>query len=85
MTSSIRLYQTGEMSPRPLSSTYLRFLIAFSWFDGYRNKDLPANLLQAQRDYVGAQTFNVKPEFANEKYKVGENIDVNWTGRGGNV
>jgi 6-phosphogluconate dehydrogenase len=61
------------------------FSTALSWFDGYRTKDLPANLLQAQRDYFGAHTFHIKPEHANDKYKVGENIHVNWTGRGGNV
>lgn len=61
------------------------FSTALSWFDGYRTKDLPANLLQAQRDYFGAHTFLVKPELANEKYKAGEYHHVNWTGRGGNV
>jgi len=61
------------------------FSTALSWFDGYRTEDLPANLLQAQRDYFGAHTFKIKPKYANDKYKVGENIHVNWTGRGGNV
>ena len=61
------------------------FSTALSWFDGYRTKDLPANLLQAQRDYFGAHTFKIKPEFASEKYPDGQNIHVNWTGRGGNV
>lgn len=61
------------------------FSTALSWFDGYRTKNLPANLLQAQRDYFGAHTFRIKPEFANDKYKTGEDIHVNWTGRGGNV
>ncbi|KAM0332220.1 hypothetical protein ACHAQA_002495 [Verticillium albo-atrum] len=61
------------------------FSTALSWFDGYRTKDLPANLLQAQRDYFGAHTFRVKPEHANEKYPVDTDIHVNWTGRGGNV
>ncbi|KAI9738809.1 MAG: phosphogluconate dehydrogenase (decarboxylating) gnd1 [Cirrosporium novae-zelandiae] len=61
------------------------FSTALSWFDGYREKDLPANLLQAQRDYFGAHTFRIKPEFANDKYKIGEDIHINWTGRGGNV
>ncbi|KAI9736839.1 MAG: phosphogluconate dehydrogenase (decarboxylating) gnd1 [Claussenomyces sp. TS43310] len=61
------------------------FSTALSWFDGYRTKDLPANLLQAQRDYFGAHTFKIKPEHATEKYPVGQNIHVNWTGRGGNV
>jgi 6-phosphogluconate dehydrogenase len=30
---------------------------AMAWFDGYRSEHLPANLLQAQRDYFGAHTF----------------------------
>jgi 6-phosphogluconate dehydrogenase len=61
------------------------FSTALSWFDGYRTKELPANLLQAQRDYFGAHTFRIKPEAANAKYEVGKDIHVNWTGRGGNV
>jgi 6-phosphogluconate dehydrogenase len=40
------------------------FSTALSFFDGYRTKDLPANLLQAQRDYFGAHTFRMKPEAA---------------------
>lgn len=65
--------------PTPAFSTALAF------FDGYRTKDLPANLLQAQRDYFGAHTFQIKPEYANDTYKVGAYTHVNWTGRGGNV
>lgn len=65
--------------PMPAFSTALAF------FDGYRTKDLPANLLQAQRDYFGAHTFLIKPEYASDKYPKGEHIHVNWTGRGGNV
>ncbi len=65
--------------PTPAMSTALAF------FDGYRTKDLPANLLQAQRDYFGAHTFLVKPEYANDKYPEGQYTHVNWTGRGGNV
>ncbi|KAI9870527.1 MAG: phosphogluconate dehydrogenase (decarboxylating) gnd1 [Pleopsidium flavum] len=61
------------------------FSTALSFFDGYRTKDLPANLLQAQRDYFGAHTFRIKPEHASEKYPEGKDIHVNWTGRGGNV
>lgn len=61
------------------------FSTALSFYDGYRTKDLPANLLQAQRDYFGAHTFRIKPEHANEKYPEGKDIHVNWTGRGGNV
>jgi 6-phosphogluconate dehydrogenase len=33
------------------------FSAALSYFDGYRRGRLPANLLQAQRDYFGAHTY----------------------------
>ncbi|KAI5291131.1 phosphogluconate dehydrogenase (decarboxylating) gnd1 [Ascosphaera aggregata] len=65
--------------PTPALST------ALSFYDGYRTRDLPANLLQAQRDYFGAHTFLIKPECANENFPVGKHIHVNWTGRGGDV
>ncbi|KAL2820999.1 decarboxylating 6-phosphogluconate dehydrogenase [Aspergillus cavernicola] len=61
------------------------FSTALSFYDGYRTRDLPANLLQAQRDYFGAHTFRIKPEFASEKHPEGKDIHVNWTGRGGDV
>ncbi|KWU41729.1 putative 6-phosphogluconate dehydrogenase [Rhodotorula sp. JG-1b] len=61
------------------------FSTALSFFDGYRTERLPASLLQAQRDYFGAHTFRVLPQFASEKYPEGKDIHVNWTGRGGNV
>jgi len=61
------------------------FGTALSFYDGYRTADLPANLLQAQRDYFGAHTFQIKPEFASAKYPADKWIHVNWTGRGGNV
>ena len=61
------------------------FSTALSWYDGYRTKDLPANLLQAQRDYFGAHTFLIKPEYASKKYPEGQYTHVNWTGRGGNI
>ena len=50
---------------------------ALAYYDGYRNKRLPANLLQAQRDYFGAHTYERvdKPR--------GEFFHTNWTGRGG--
>jgi len=50
---------------------------ALSYFDGYRQERLPANLLQAQRDYFGAHTYERidKPR--------GEFFHTNWTGRGG--
>ena len=52
---------------------------ALNYFDGYRTARLPANLLQAQRDYFGAHTYERidKPR--------GEFFHTNWTGRGGNT
>ena len=55
------------------------FSSALAYFDGYRSDHLPANLLQAQRDYFGAHTYERidKPR--------GEFFHTNWTGRGGNT
>jgi 6-phosphogluconate dehydrogenase len=52
---------------------------ALGYFDGYRTDRLPANLLQAQRDYFGAHTYERldKPR--------GEFFHTNWTGRGGST
>jgi 6-phosphogluconate dehydrogenase len=52
---------------------------ALAFYDGYRNARLPANLLQAQRDYFGAHTYERvdRPR--------GEFFHTNWTGRGGDV
>ncbi len=59
--------------PMPAMST------ALAYFDGYRSAWLPANLLQAQRDYFGAHTYERvdKPR--------GEFFHTNWTGRGGST
>ncbi|GAC94110.1 6-phosphogluconate dehydrogenase [Pseudozyma hubeiensis SY62] len=65
--------------PTPAFSTALAF------FDGYRREQLPANLLQAQRDYFGAHTFRILPQYASAKLPEGQDIHINWTGRGGNV
>ncbi|KAL6943274.1 phosphogluconate dehydrogenase (decarboxylating) gnd1 [Hanseniaspora osmophila] len=61
------------------------FSTALSFYDGYRSKRLPANLLQAQRDYFGAHTFKVLPECANDHLPAGQDVHFNWTGHGGNV
>ena len=55
------------------------FSSALSYFDGYRSERLPANLLQAQRDYFGAHTYERidKPR--------GEFFHTNSTGRGGDT
>ena len=50
---------------------------ALGYFDGYRCENLPANLLQAQRDYFGAHTYE-----RTDKPR-GEFFHTNWTGRGG--
>lgn len=52
---------------------------ALCYYDGYRSERLPANLLQAQRDYFGAHTYERvdKPR--------GEFFHTNWTGRGGDT
>jgi 6-phosphogluconate dehydrogenase len=54
------------------------FSTALSWFDGYRSERLPAALLQAQRDYFGAHTFRVLPQFKSDKLPEGKDIHVNW-------
>jgi 6-phosphogluconate dehydrogenase len=55
------------------------FSTALSFYDAYRSERLPANLLQAQRDYFGAHTYERldRPR--------GEFFHTNWTGRGGDV
>jgi 6-phosphogluconate dehydrogenase len=50
---------------------------ALAYFDGYRSERLPANLLQAQRDYFGAHTYE-----RTDKPR-GEFFHTNWTGKGG--
>ena len=58
--------------PTPYFSTALTF------HDGYRSGSLPANLIQAQRDYFGAHTYELPS-------KLGQFIHTNWTGHGGSV
>lgn len=58
--------------PTPALSTALNF------YDGLRHEKLPANLLQAQRDYFGAHTYELLDQ-------PGTWVHTNWTGRGGNV
>ena len=55
------------------------FASALNYFDGYTSETLPANLLQAQRDYFGTHTYERidRPR--------GEFFHTNWTGRGGNT
>jgi len=55
------------------------FSTALAYYDGYRSERLPAGLLQAQRDYFGAHTYERvdKPR--------GEFFHTNWTGTGGDI
>ena len=55
------------------------FSSALSYFDGYTCASLPANLLQAQRDYFGAHTYE------RTDAPRGEMFHTNWTGHGGNT
>jgi 6-phosphogluconate dehydrogenase len=59
--------------PTPAFSTALAF------YDGYRTDRLPANLLQAQRDFFGAHTYERVDQ------PRGKFFHTNWTGRGGRV
>uniref|UniRef100_A0A2P2I197 6-phosphogluconate dehydrogenase, decarboxylating n=1 Tax=Hirondellea gigas TaxID=1518452 RepID=A0A2P2I197_9CRUS len=51
---------------------------ALAFYDGYRTAKLPANLIQAQRDYFGAHTYELLDS-------PGTFHHTNWTGTGGNV
>jgi 6-phosphogluconate dehydrogenase len=53
------------------------FSTALAYFDGYRTERLPANLLQAQRDYFGAHTYE------RTDRPRGEFFHTDWTGHGG--
>jgi 6-phosphogluconate dehydrogenase len=50
-----------------------------TFYDGYRSEWLPANLLQAQRDYFGAHTYERVDAPRGQFYH------TNWTGTGGNI
>ncbi|WP_346236058.1 decarboxylating NADP(+)-dependent phosphogluconate dehydrogenase [Niabella insulamsoli] len=50
-----------------------------NYYDGYRTERLPANLLQAQRDYFGAHTYERLDQ------PRGKFFHTNWTGRGGDT
>ncbi len=55
------------------------FSTALAFYDSYRSAVLPANLLQAQRDYFGAHTYERVDQ------PRGQFFHTNWTGRGGDV
>ena len=53
------------------------FAATLSYFDNFRNGSMPSNLIQAQRDFFGAHTYERidRPR--------GQFFHTNWTGRGG--
>ena len=55
------------------------FCSALSYFDGYTSEFLPANLMQAQRDYFGAHTYE-RLDAPRGKF-----FHTNWTGEGGDT
>jgi 6-phosphogluconate dehydrogenase len=70
-----RVTSTAMMNGIPVPA----FATALCYYDGYRSARLPANLLQAQRDFFGAHTYERidKPR--------GEMFHTNWTGHGGDT
>ena len=78
------IIEDAQLSWRRVVSTAIQngipapaFASALSYFDAYRSERLPANLLQAQRDYFGAHTYERvdRPR--------GQFFHTNWTGSGG--
>jgi 6-phosphogluconate dehydrogenase len=78
--------ESGQMSWRQVVSKGIEMGIplpamssALGFYDGYRHATLPANLIQAQRDYFGAHTYERidRPR--------GEFFHTNWSGTGGDV
>src|SRR2546421_130780 len=79
----IKQYQRGRRAPGATAAKKgiptPAFGTALAFYDGFRSERLPANLLQAQRDYFGAHTYE-----RVDKSR-GEFFHTNWTGRGGDV
>ena len=75
--------RSGAAWRRTVAAAVLRgvwipaFSSALAYYDGYRSERLPANILQAQRDYFGAHTYE------RTDRPRGEFFHTNWTGRGG--
>uniref|UniRef100_A0A2K6LWS3 6-phosphogluconate dehydrogenase, decarboxylating n=1 Tax=Rhinopithecus bieti TaxID=61621 RepID=A0A2K6LWS3_RHIBE len=69
-----RAVSTGVQAGIPMPC----FTTALFFYDRYRHEMLPANLIQAQREYFGAHTYELLA-------KPGQFIHTNWTGHGGSV
>jgi 6-phosphogluconate dehydrogenase len=70
-----RVVSTAILHGIPLPA----FSSALAYFDGYRTENLPASLLQAQRDFFGAHTYE------RTDRPRGEFFHTNWTGKGGDT
>ncbi|KAI6184124.1 6-phosphogluconate dehydrogenase, decarboxylating [Aphelenchoides bicaudatus] len=77
ITESIESWRAVVATAVQLGIPTPAFSAALSFYDSYRSEVLPANLIQAQRDYFGAHTY--------ELIGVPGTHHTNWTGRGGNV
>jgi 6-phosphogluconate dehydrogenase len=78
--------ESSQLAWREVIATAVRhgvpvpaFSSALAYYDGYRSAVLPASLLQAQRDYFGAHTYERVDKPA------GEYFHTNWTGHGGDT
>ena len=81
MAGPLRLDRSLDLYPTTATPTVPTpaFSTALSFYDGFRTARLPANLLQAQRDYFGAHTYERVDQ------PRGKFFHTNWTGRGGRV
>ncbi len=68
-----RIVATAVLNGIPVPS----MSAALAYFDGYKSENLPQNLLQAQRDYFGAHTYERVDKTRGTHYH------TNWTGHGG--
>ena len=82
-TKALRRYQAGwrkaVISAVKAGVPTPAFTTALAFYDGYRTARLPANLLQAQRDFFGAHTYERVDQ------PRGQFFHTNWTGHGGKV
>jgi 6-phosphogluconate dehydrogenase len=82
-SAALNLYQEGwrkaQIHAIELGVPTPAFSTALAFYDGYRAGRLPANLLQAQRDYFGAHTYERTDQ------PRGKFFHTNWTGKGGRV
>jgi len=79
LKSAERSWRQAVASAFQLAVPIPALAASLAWFDGYRSAELPANLIQAQRDYFGAHTYE------RTDRPRGEFHHTNWTGHGGDT